>query len=92
MSNTIKLHDDFMEDVRVYINKITELRRKGDYKGAALMSLEFAKAKVAYYEQFLDDKNPNTSTQRIFRDDYNTALRNLGVARDKCLDLGLWED
>ncbi|MCQ2975062.1 MAG: hypothetical protein MJ211_09650 [Bacteroidales bacterium] len=87
----MKLHDDFIEDVRHQIDNIAELKRKGDIKGAALAGLELAKSKVAYYEQFINLDAPHTGTNKIYLDDYNTALRQLGVARDKCLDLGIWE-
>lgn len=86
-----KLHDAFMEDVRHQIDYITYLKRKGNYKEAALAGLELAKAKVTYYEQFMDFDTPITGNQRINQDDYEAALRQLGVARDKCIDLGLWE-
>ena len=85
------LHDDFIDQARHYIQDITALRNSGNSVEAAKKNLEFAKFKVAYYEQFVDENAPVSNYTKIYDDEYAKALRGLGVARDECMDLGIYE-
>ena len=84
-------HDDFIDQARHYIQEITALNKAGKKVEAAKASLEFAKFKVAYYEQFITDSDPITNYEKIYDDDYCWALIGLANARDKCMDLGIYE-
>ena len=54
----IKYHDDFMQEVMGKINEIAELKAQGKFKEAAKVSYDLAKAKVDYYEQYVNDDEP----------------------------------
>lgn len=88
----LKLHDDFMEEVRHTVEEITKLKRQGKYKDAAKMSLELAKSKVDYYEQFVDESEPTSNYKKIHQDDYEAALKHLSMAIDEAYDYGILKD
>ena len=85
------LHDDFIDQARHYIQDITALRNSGKAVEAAKKNLEFAQFKVGYYEQFVDENAPVSNYAKIYDDEYSKALRGLAVARDECMDLGIYE-
>lgn len=91
MKNTM-LHDDFIDQARHQIKNIAKLEREGKAEEAAKAGLEFAKFKVAYYEQFITGKDTITNYEKIYDDDYRWALINLAGARDRCMDLGIFEE
>ena len=82
-------HEEFLKTADTKIKEITDLNKAGKKVEAAKASLEFAKFKVAYYEQFITDSDPITNYEKIYDDDYYWALVSLGVARDRCIDLGI---
>lgn len=84
-------HEEFLKTATSKIKEITELERAGKKVEAAKASFDFAKYKVAYYEQFISGSDPITNYEKIYEDDYYWALVSLGVARDKCMDLGIYE-
>lgn len=84
-------HEEFLKTADNRIKEITALNKAGKKVEAAKASLEFAKFKVAYYEQFITDSDPITNYEKIYDDDYCWALIGLANARDKCMDLGIYE-
>lgn len=84
-------HEEFLKTADKKIKEINFLNHSGKKVEAAKASLEFAKFKVAYYEQFINDSDPITNYKKIHEDDYYWALIGLANARDKCMDLGIYE-
>ena len=92
MNKTIKYHDDFMQEVIGKINEISKLKAQGKFKEATQVSYDLAKAKVDYYEQFVDDDEPTSNYKKIHEDDYISALKHLAVAIDVAYDYGILKD
>lgn len=90
-NKTILYHDEFIKKVDSYIDELTNLKKNGKTKEYALKSLEFAKFKVAYDEQFLGT-GVSYAQNKEFEDEYNTSLNKLADARDLCMDLGIYEE
>lgn len=88
----LKLHDDFIEEVRHTIDDIVKLKRNGKYKEAAQKSLDLAKSKVEYYEQFVDESEPTSNYKKIHQDDYISALKYLSVMIDNAYEYGILKD
>lgn len=88
----IEYHDDFMEKVRKMIKNISDLKKKGDIKGAAKESLKLANAKVAYYEQFINADTPFSNYSKDYLNDYENALKYRAEIRDYAADLGIFEE
>lgn len=84
-------HEEFLKTADHKIKEINTLAQAGKKVEAEKASLEFAKFKVAYYEQFINDSDPITNYKKIHEDDYYWALLGLANARDKCMDLGIYE-
>ncbi len=84
-------HEEFLKTADQKIKEINTLTQAGKKVEAAKASLEFAKFKVAYYEQFVSGSDPITNYEKIYDDDYYWALIGLANARDKCMDLGIYE-
>lgn len=92
MNKTIKYHDDFMQEVIGKINEIAKLKAQGKFKEAAQVSYDLAKAKVDYYEQFVNDDEPTSNYKKIHEDDYISALKHLSVAIDDAYEYGILKD
>ena len=92
MNKMIKYHDDFMKEVKSKIDEITELKAQGKFKEAAQVYYDLAKAKVDYYEQFVNDDEPISNYKKIHEEDYLTALEHLSVAIDVAYDYGILKD
>lgn len=92
MNKMIKYHDDFMQEVMGKIDEITNLKAQGKFKEAAQVSYDLAKAKVDYYEQYVNDDEPTSNYKKIHEDDYITALKHLSVAIDVAYDYGILKD
>ena len=88
----IKYHDDFMQEVMGKIDEITNLKAQGKFKEAAQVSYDLAKAKVDYYEQYVNDDEPTSNYKKIHEADYITALKHLSVAIDVAYDYGILKD
>lgn len=84
-------HEEFLKNVTSKIKEINKLNQEGNKVEAAKSNLELAKYKVAYYEQFISDSAPITNYKKIHDDNYYWALMGLATARDKCMDLGIYE-
>ena len=54
-------HEEFLKTADHKIKEINSLNHAGKKVEAAKASLEFAKFKVAYYEQFINVSDPNTN-------------------------------
>ena len=92
MNKMIKYHDDFMQEVMGKINEIAELKAQGKFKEAAKVYYDLAKAKVDYYEQYVNDDEPTSNYKKIHEDDYITALKHLSEAIDVAYDYGILKD
>ena len=92
MKNMIKYHDDFMQEVIGKISEITKLKAQGKFKEAAQVSYDLAKAKVDYYEQFVNDDEPTSNYKKIHEDEYVAALKHLAVAIDEAYEYGILKD
>ena len=84
-------HEEFLKNVTSKIKEINKLNQEGNKVEAAKSNLELAKYKVSYYEQFVSGSDPITNYEKIHEDDYYWALIGLANARDKCMDLGIYE-
>lgn len=85
------LQDEYIKQSKTYMKGIRDLKKGGDKVGAAKLGLEFAYFKVDYFKQFLDGMAATNYT-KIYEDEYSSALRCLGMARDECMDLGVYEE
>lgn len=86
------LHDDFLDQSKHMLDEIKKFEKNGDAKGAAKAELDFANFKVHYYEQFVGEGEPESIYDKMYQDDYYWALINRANVRDKCMDLGLFEN
>ena len=76
-------HEEFLKTADQKIKEINTLTQAGKKVEAAKASLEFAKFKVAYYEQFISGSDPITNYEKIYDDSGHGSYTDHGFRRGR---------
>ena len=92
MKNGLMFHEQFMSEAQHLIENITKLERKGNIKDALKKNLELCYLKVNYYEQWIKSYDSMSNYYKLYNESYYYALLELAFVRDKCMDVGIFEE